>query len=164
MYTGLIEELKSTLMQDVFLRNRNLVCYRRVNNFQYFFVSYSRWSFHTGSYGSSFEVTAQHQDSLGSNSIVNDAMVVGVQVITVVAQVILTGVTAVLRSSSESHHPHPPQKIMSGCSSQATYDCLFFNCSLQSFWNRPPCVPSHLSVLVAKQYFLHIQSLVLRIH
>lgn len=40
--TGLILELKSTLMRDVFLKNRNLACYGRVNNFQYFFVSYSR--------------------------------------------------------------------------------------------------------------------------
>lgn len=77
-------------------------------------------TFHTCSYGSSFEVTVQQQGFLGSNSIVNDAVVVGVQVITVVAQVILTGVTAVLGSSSESFHPNPPQKIMSGRSSQAT--------------------------------------------
>lgn len=67
-------------------------------------------TFYICSYGSSFEVTAQHQGFLGSNSIVNDAVVVGVQLITVVAQVILTGVTAVLRSSSESFHLHSPQK------------------------------------------------------
>ena len=65
-------------------------------------------TFHTGSYSSSFEVTTQHQGFLGSNSIVNHAVMVGVQVITVVAQVILTVVTAVLRSCSESFHPHPP--------------------------------------------------------
>lgn len=58
---------------------------------------------------------------------------------------------------SESFHPHPPQKIMSGCLSQAAYNCLLFNCSLQSFWNRPPCVLSHLSVPVTKQVFLHLQ-------
>lgn len=67
-------------------------------------------TFHTCSYGSSFQVTAEHQDFLGSNSIVNHAVVVGVQVIPVVAQVILTGVTAVPRSSSESFHPRPPLK------------------------------------------------------
>lgn len=42
VYTGLIQELKSTLIQDVVPRNRNLVCHRRVNNFQYFYVRYSR--------------------------------------------------------------------------------------------------------------------------
>lgn len=40
----------------------------------------------------------------------NHAVVVGVQVITVVAQVILTVVTAVLRSCSESLHTHPALK------------------------------------------------------
>lgn len=67
-------------------------------------------TFHTCSHSSSFEVIAQHQGFLGSNSIVNYAVMVGVQVITVVAQVILTAVTAVPRSCSESFHPHPPLK------------------------------------------------------
>jgi len=64
-------------------------------------------TFQTNSYSSSFEVSAQHQGFLGSNSIVNHTVVVGVRVITVVAQVIVTVVTDVPRSCSESFHSHP---------------------------------------------------------
>lgn len=71
-------------------------------------------TFHICSYSSSsFEVTAQHQGFLGSNSIVNHAVVVGVQVITAVVQVIPTVVTAVVRNCSEPFHPSPHSDSLS---------------------------------------------------
>lgn len=69
-------------------------------------------TFHICNYSRSFEVTEHHQGFQGSNSIANHVVVLGVQVITVAVQVILTAVLfrAFLSSLSALSHTELPQR------------------------------------------------------
>lgn len=69
-------------------------------------------TFHICNYSRSFEVTEHHQGFQGSNSIANHAVVLGVRVITVAVQVILTAVLfrAFLSSLLALSHTELPQR------------------------------------------------------